>query len=83
VQTISARFLCGSEVNYVTSIHGNSHHWSSDGASSVFRATPTSFSVYMFHEDGQSFCPVGGQAQPCGESNPFVTVPCTATQQVR
>ena len=35
---------------YVTSIVGSSHHWTSDGASSVYAPTADSFRIFMFRE---------------------------------
>jgi hypothetical protein len=40
----------GQTVNYVTSLTGNSHHWTSDGASSIYAAASDSFRIYMFRE---------------------------------
>lgn len=39
-----------SKVNYVTSLEGSSHMWSSDGASSIYNASPNGFQIFMFHD---------------------------------
>ena len=56
-------FAARSRVNYVTSITGNSHHWTSDGASSVYSPTSDSFRIYMFREGDDAGVPtcVAGQ----------------------
>jgi hypothetical protein len=43
-------FNRGATVHYVTSVTGSSHHWTSDGASSIYAASSDSFRVYMFRE---------------------------------
>lgn len=43
-------FNRGSTVHYVTSVTGSSHHWTTDGASSIYAASSDSFRIYMFRE---------------------------------
>ena len=54
-------------VNYVTSLTGSSHMWTSDGASSIYTPTADSFRIYMFREgdhEGVQQCAPGQQPAP-------------------
>jgi hypothetical protein len=42
---------------YVTSLGGNSSHWATTGASSVYQATATGFRVYVRWDDGGPLTP--------------------------
>src|SRR5258705_3852714 len=42
---------------YVTSIGGNSSHWSTTGATSIYNATATGFRVYVRWVDGAPLTP--------------------------
>jgi hypothetical protein len=55
VNTTAAN-LTGTPV-YVTSIGGNSSHWATNGASSVYSATATGFRVYVRFFDGRPLSP--------------------------
>lgn len=33
---------------YITAIHGSSNHWTTNGASSVYEASPTGFRIYIY-----------------------------------
>ena len=77
-----------STINYVTSITGSSHQWTSDGASSVYAPTANSFRIYMFREGddaGVATCAPGQISTPqnpcniagCGQ--PFAQ-PCAHAQ---
>jgi len=45
---------------YITSIGGNSSHWATTGATSIYSATATGFRVYVRWADGSTLTP--GQA---------------------
>jgi hypothetical protein len=55
INTTAAR-LTGTPV-YVTSIGGNSHHWATTGATSVYLATATGFRVFVRWSDGNPLTP--------------------------
>ena len=42
---------------YITSIGGNSSHWATTGATSIYSATPTGFRVYVRWSDGSALTP--------------------------
>ena len=42
---------------YLTSIGGNSSHWATTGATSIYNATPTGFRVYVRWSDGSALTP--------------------------
>jgi hypothetical protein len=42
---------------YITSIGGNSNHWATTGASSVYMATPTGFRIYVRYDNGGPLTP--------------------------
>jgi hypothetical protein len=42
---------------YITSIGGNSSHWATTGATSIYNATPTGFRVYVRFSDGSAITP--------------------------
>lgn len=42
---------------YTTSIAGNSSHWATTGASSVYNASPTGFRIYIRWVDGHALTP--------------------------
>jgi len=50
VDTSAARFT--KTPTYITAIHGSSHHWATVGASSVYNASPTGFTIYVRWADG-------------------------------
>merc|ERR1719213_1295760 len=37
---------------YISSMHGNHHHWTSTGSSEVYQATATGFRIYIHQEGG-------------------------------
>ena len=51
-------------VNYVTSLTGSSHMWTSDGASSIYTPTADSFRIYMFREGDHDSSPQCAAGQP-------------------
>ena len=53
-------------VNYVTSLTGSSHMWTSDGASSIYTPTADSFRIYMFREGDHDSSPQCAAGQPAG-----------------
>jgi hypothetical protein len=55
INTTAAK-LTGTPV-YVTSIGGNSSHWATTGATSVYLATATGFRVYVRWADGAPLTP--------------------------
>jgi len=55
VDTSSAKF--SKTPIYITSIHGSSWHWSTTGASSVYKATSTGFRIYIRWANGASLTP--------------------------
>lgn len=55
VDTTAAR-LTGTPV-YITSIGGNSSHWATTGATSVYQATATGFRVYVRWANGNPLTP--------------------------
>ena len=55
VDTTSGRFA-GTPV-YTTSIYGDSHHWATVGASSIYKASATMFRVYIRWVDGSPLTP--------------------------
>lgn len=55
VNTVSGRFSGTPE--YFTSIGGNSCHWATTGASSVYLPTATGFRVYIRWSDGNTLTP--------------------------
>lgn len=55
VDTSSGKFQ-GATV-YITSIGGNSSHWATTGATSIYQATATGFRVYVRWDDGASLTP--------------------------
>jgi hypothetical protein len=55
VDTSAGKFT--STPRYVATIGGNSSHWSTTGASSIYNATPTGFRVYLRWSDGSSLTP--------------------------
>ena len=60
-------FAKASNINYVTSLTGSSHMWTSDGASSIYTPTSDSFRIYMFREGdhaGVQSCVAGQQPAP-------------------
>jgi hypothetical protein len=55
VNTSSAAF--STTPIYVTSIGGNSSHWATVGATSIYSATPTGFRVYVRWADNSPLTP--------------------------
>ena len=55
VDTSSAGFT--STPVYTTSIGGNSSHWSTTGATSIYNATPNGFRVYVRWANGNQLTP--------------------------
>lgn len=55
VDTRAAK-LTGAPV-YVTSIGGRSHHWSTTGATSIYRPSATGFRVHVRWSDGNALNP--------------------------
>jgi hypothetical protein len=60
VDTSAAHFT-GTPV-YVTSIGGNSSHWSTTGATSIYNPSATSFRVYVRWVDGSPLTPATANA---------------------
>jgi hypothetical protein len=42
---------------YITSLGGNTHHWGTTGATSIYAPTPTNFRVYVRWSGGGSLIP--------------------------
>jgi len=42
---------------YITSLGGNSHHWATTGATSIYYPTPTGFRVFVRFPNGGSLTP--------------------------
>lgn len=61
VDTSAGRF--SSTPVYITSIDGNSHHWETTGASSVYQATSRTFRVYVRFSDGRPVTPADANAR--------------------
>jgi hypothetical protein len=47
---------------YVTSLSGNSNHWATTGASSVYSPTPTGFRIYIRWANGNPLTPAQAAA---------------------
>lgn len=56
VDTSAAKF--STTPVYVTSIGGNSSHWATTGATSIYEASPTGFRVYVKWSDSNPLTPV-------------------------
>jgi hypothetical protein len=62
---------------YVTSVTGESHHWSVTGASSIYKATNQHFRVYLDHAKSQEFAKLNDwRVNYIAYADP---VPCTQT----
>ena len=60
VDTSSGKF--STTPAYVTSLGGNSSHWATTGATSVYSPTATSFRVYVRWADGSPLTPANASA---------------------
>lgn len=71
VNTSSARFT--TTPIYITSIGGNTNHWSTTGATSIYLPTPTGFRVYVRYATGGSLTPA--EANQYGWHINWIAVP--------
>ena len=55
VDTSAAKF--NATPRYFVTMGGNSSHWSTTGATSIYNATPTGFRIYVRWSDGSSLTP--------------------------